>query len=94
VNNSGFGRDLSRWVGKQTVLPPNVITAALVGKNKGHPSVFPIDLPLFFIRLLCPREGLVVDPFAGSGNDRDRSASAFAKVYFDRQQCVVLQNRS
>jgi site-specific DNA-methyltransferase (adenine-specific) len=67
ANASGFGRDLSRWVGKQTVLPSNVLSLALVGKNKGHPAVFPVDLPLFFIKLLCPDGGLVVDPFGGSG---------------------------
>jgi len=44
-----------------------VISAALVGKNKGHPAVYPVELPLFFIKLLCPEDGLVVDPFAGSG---------------------------
>ena len=67
ANASGFGRDLSRWVDKQTVLPSNVLSLALVGKNKGHPAVFPVDLPLFFIRLLCPEGGLVCDPFGGSG---------------------------
>ena len=67
ANQSGFGRDLSRWVGKQTVLPSNVINAALVGKNKGHPAVFPVDLPDFFIRLLTPPGGWVLDPFSGSG---------------------------
>lgn len=67
VNNSGFGRDISKWVGKKTVLPTNVISIAVVGKNKGHPAVFPVDLPLFFIKLLCPEDGLVVDPFGGSG---------------------------
>lgn len=67
VNASGFGRDISRWVGKQTVLPTNVLSLAVVGKNKGHPAVFPVDLPLFFIKLLCPEDGMVVDPFAGSG---------------------------
>jgi site-specific DNA-methyltransferase (adenine-specific)/site-specific DNA-methyltransferase (cytosine-N4-specific) len=67
VNKSGFGRDLSKWVGKDTVLPSNVLTIPLVGKNKGHPAVFPIDLPLFFIKLLCPEDGLVIDPFGGSG---------------------------
>ncbi|HEY0171264.1 MAG TPA: site-specific DNA-methyltransferase [Pyrinomonadaceae bacterium] len=67
ANASGFGRDISRWVNKQTVLPSNVLSLPLVGKNKGHPAVFPIDLPLFFIRLLCPEGGLVVDPFGGSG---------------------------
>jgi site-specific DNA-methyltransferase (adenine-specific)/site-specific DNA-methyltransferase (cytosine-N4-specific) len=67
ANASGFGRDISKWVDKQTVLPSNVLSLALVGKNKGHPAVFPVDLPLFFIRLLCPEGGLVVDPFGGSG---------------------------
>jgi len=67
ANASGFGRDISKWVDKQTVLPPNVLSLPLVGKNKGHPAVFPIDLPLFFIKLLCPEDGLVVDPFSGSG---------------------------
>lgn len=67
ANASGFGRDISKWVNKQTVLPSNVLSYALVGKNKGHPAVFPVDLPLFFIRLLCPEDGLVVDPFGGSG---------------------------
>jgi site-specific DNA-methyltransferase (adenine-specific) len=66
-NESGFGRDISKWVGKKKVLPSNVISLALVGKNKGHPAVFPIDLPLFFIKLLCPPKGVVIDPFAGSG---------------------------
>jgi DNA modification methylase len=68
VNDSGFGRDISRWVGKATVLPSNVLSLALVGKNKGHPAVFPVDLPLFFIRLLSPEGGLVADPFGGSGS--------------------------
>lgn len=67
ANESGFGRDLSRWVGKETVLPSNVLSLAVVGKNKGHPAVFPMDLPLFFIKLLCPDDGLVIDPFGGSG---------------------------
>lgn len=78
VNESGFGRDISKWVGKQTVLPSNVlsieaaeedeftpaentpsnvISRALVGKNKGHPAVFPVELPAFFIRAGCKIKG-------------------------------------
>lgn len=68
VNESGFGRDLSKWVGKEKVLPSNVLSLALVGKNKGHPAVFPVALPRFFINLLCPEDGLVIDPFGGSGS--------------------------
>lgn len=67
ANASGFGRDLSRWVDKETVLPSNVLSIALVGKNKGHPAVFPVELPAFFIKLLSPPGGLVIDPFGGSG---------------------------
>lgn len=66
-NNSGFGRDISKWVGKRKVLPSNVLSMALVGKNKGHPAVFPVDLPIFFIKLLSQKDGLVIDPFGGSG---------------------------
>lgn len=85
VNASGFGRDISKWVGKKTVLPSNVISKPLVGKNKGHPAVFPVDLPLFFIKLLCPENGLVVDPFAGSGT------TGVAALSLGRD-CVLIDN--
>jgi len=85
VNDSGFGRDLSRWVGKDTVLPSNVLSAALVGKNKGHPAVFPLELPSFFIKLLSRPGGLVVDPFGGSGT------TAIAALSLQRD-CVIIDN--
>jgi site-specific DNA-methyltransferase (adenine-specific)/site-specific DNA-methyltransferase (cytosine-N4-specific) len=85
ANASGFGRDISKWVDKQTVLPSNVLSLALVGKNKGHPAVFPVDLPLFFIRLLCPEGGLVLDPFGGSGTTGLAALSA-------GRRCVLIDN--
>ncbi len=85
ANESGFGRDISKWVGKQTVLPTNVISRALVGRNKNHPAVFPVDLPLFFIKLLTPENGLVVDPFGGSGT------SGIAALSVGRD-CVLIDN--
>ena len=87
VNQSGFGRDISKWVGKQTVLPSNVISLALVGKNQGHPAVFPVDLPLFFIKLLCPEDGLVIDPFGGSGSTGLAALSS-------GRRCVLIDNNS
>jgi site-specific DNA-methyltransferase (adenine-specific)/site-specific DNA-methyltransferase (cytosine-N4-specific) len=86
VNDSGFGRDISKWVGKQTVLPSNVLSLALVGKNKGHPAVFPVDLPLFFIKLLCPDSGLVVDPFSGSGT------TGIAALSLNRKSLLIDNN--
>jgi len=85
ANASGFGRDLSKWVGKQTVLPSNVLSLALVGKNKGHPAVFPVDLPLFFIKLLSPENGFVVDPFSGSGTTGIAALSS-------GRSCILIDN--
>lgn len=87
VNASGFGRDLSRWVGQKTVLPSNVLNIALVGKNKGHPAVFPVELPAFFIKLLSRPDGLIADPFSGSGT------TAIAALLCGRD-CVLIDNNS
>jgi site-specific DNA-methyltransferase (adenine-specific)/site-specific DNA-methyltransferase (cytosine-N4-specific) len=66
-NNSGFGRDLTKWVDKKKVLPGNTLNIPLVGKNMGHPAVFPEKLPQFFIKLFTKEGDRVLDPFAGSG---------------------------
>jgi len=67
-NDSGFGRDLRKWVGKRKVLPGNTVKVPLVGKNMGHPAAFPVGLPEFFIKLLTKSGDNVLDPFAGSGS--------------------------
>lgn len=67
-NQSGFGRDLRNWLNKETVLPGNTVSVPLVGKNMGHPAVFPIALPEFFIKLFTKPGDTILDPFAGSGS--------------------------
>lgn len=67
-NNSGFGRDLNKWVDKNFVLPGNVVSVPLIGKNMGHPAVFPYGLPEFFIKVFTSEDDNVLDPFAGSGS--------------------------
>ena len=84
-NQSGFGRDLSYWVDKKKVFPPNVLTLPLVGKNKGHPAVYPTGLPEFFIKLLSPKNGHIVDPFSGSGT------TGIAALSLHRN-CVLIEN--
>jgi site-specific DNA-methyltransferase (adenine-specific) len=88
ANDSGFGRDISKWVGKDKVSPSNVLSLALVGKNKGHPAVFPVDLPMFFIKLLCPDNGLVLDPFAGSGT------TGVAALLLERNSILIDNNEN
>ena len=34
----------------------------------GHPAVFPVGLPEFFIKLFTKPGDMVLDPFAGSGS--------------------------
>jgi site-specific DNA-methyltransferase (adenine-specific) len=84
-NDSGFGRDLSQWVGKKTVLPSNVLSIAVVGKNKKHPAVFPVGIPEFFIKLLSRENGLIIDPFGGSGT------TGVAALRHNRN-CVLIDN--
>ncbi|CAK0740618.1 Methyltransferase [Gammaproteobacteria bacterium] len=82
-NQSGFGRDLRAWKNKDTVLPGNVVTVPLVGKNMGHPAVFPVGLPEFFIKLFTKQGDKILDPFAGSG-----STGLAAKV-LDRNAVLI-----
>src|SRR4030042_4180355 len=35
--------------------------------KRKHPAVFPDKIPLDFIQCFCPNDGIVLDPFMGSG---------------------------
>jgi len=37
------------------------------GHGNKHPTVKPVDLMRYLVRLVCPMDGLILDPFAGSG---------------------------
>lgn len=66
-NGSGFGKNISNWVGKETVYPTNVIHLATECQNKNHPAAFPESLPEWFVKLFTKEGDTVLDPFAGSG---------------------------
>ncbi|MFQ3596820.1 MAG: site-specific DNA-methyltransferase [Chloroherpetonaceae bacterium] len=66
-NGSGFGKNISNWVGKETVYPTNVLHFATECQNKSHPAAFPENLPEWFIKLFTQEGDTVLDPFAGSG---------------------------
>ncbi len=66
-NGSGFGKNVSNWVGKETVYPTNVLHLATECSNKNHSAAFPESLPDWFIRLFTKEYDVVLDPFAGSG---------------------------
>ena len=42
---SGFGKNVSNWVGREMVYPNNVIHMATESSNQRHSAVFPVALP-------------------------------------------------
>lgn len=64
---SGFGKNVSKWLGRTTVYPTNVLTLATETGNKRHSAVFPKSLPSWFIKLFTKRGDIILDPFMGSG---------------------------
>lgn len=64
---SGFGKNISNWVGRQKVYPNNVLHLATECSNRNHSATFPIELPSWFIKLFTQPNDLVLDPFIGSG---------------------------
>jgi len=66
-NGSGFGKNVSNWIGRGLVYPTNVLHLATECNNKNHSAAFPDELPEWFIRLFTKEHDVVLDPFMGSG---------------------------
>ncbi|MEP7136138.1 MAG: site-specific DNA-methyltransferase [Chloroflexota bacterium] len=64
---SGFGKNVSNWVGRELVYPSNVLHMATESSNQGHAATFPVALPTWFIKLFTKEGDVVLDPFVGSG---------------------------
>jgi site-specific DNA-methyltransferase (adenine-specific)/site-specific DNA-methyltransferase (cytosine-N4-specific) len=64
---SGFGKNISNWVGRDMVYPDNVLHLATECNNKNHSATFPNGLPEWFINLFTKEDDVVLDPFMGSG---------------------------
>jgi site-specific DNA-methyltransferase (adenine-specific) len=64
---SGFGKNISNWVGRKMAYPSNVLHLATETSNKNHSATFPKSLPEWFIKLFTKEFDWVLDPFLGSG---------------------------
>jgi len=64
---SGFGKKIENWVGRELAYPDNVLHLATECSNKGHSATFPVELPAWFIKLFTQPGDVVLDPFLGSG---------------------------
>lgn len=75
---SGFGKNVSNWLGKKYVYPTNVLHLATECSNRKHSAAFPISLPIWFIKLFTEQGDVVLDPYIGSGT------TALACIELDR----------
>ena len=94
--NSGFGKNIANWLGKEYVLPGNVLYLATESSNKNHSATFPVDLPLWFIKLLSKEGDLVLDPFMGSGTTAVasiRSNRHYVGIEINKTFCEVAAER-
>jgi site-specific DNA-methyltransferase (adenine-specific)/site-specific DNA-methyltransferase (cytosine-N4-specific) len=80
-NNDHLARNVSNWLNRQLVyphnvivfenehfcLPSNVLEISPVTHNRNHSACFPIELPIWFIKLFSKENDVVLDPFSGIG---------------------------
>ena len=64
---SGLGRKVANWVGREKAYPTNVLHLATQCSNRDHSATFPKALPAWFISLFTEDGDIVLDPFIGSG---------------------------
>ena len=64
---SGFGKNISNWLGRNKAYPTNVLHLATECNNKNHSAAFPGGLPEWFMKLFTKEGDTVLDPFMGSG---------------------------
>ena len=81
--NAAMSRNVSNWLKRKKVFPHNVIVLdeehydvlpsnvideiANIARNGTHTATFPIELPMWFIKLFTRKNYLILDPFSGLG---------------------------
>lgn len=69
-------------------------TAAERGDSK-HPTVKPLALMRYLVRLVCPPGGVVLDPFAGSGTTGEAAFhEGFSAILIEREEAYVADIRA
>ena len=68
---SGFGKNISNWLGRDMVYPNNVLHMATESSNKKHSAVFPVALPTWFIKLFTQPGDVVLRSVLGLGQHRN-----------------------
>lgn len=94
--NSGFGKNVSNWIGRELAYPTNVLHMATECGNKNHSATFPVALPAWFIRLFTKPGDVVLDPFLGSGTTAvaaQQLGRHYIGIDINREFCENTQSR-
>ncbi|MHA1858794.1 MAG: DNA-methyltransferase [Candidatus Thorarchaeota archaeon] len=93
---SGFGKRVANWLGRDKVYPTNVIHMATECGNRQHSAAFPVDLPTWFIKLFTLPNDVVLDPFVGSGTTpvaAKRLRRQYVGIDIKQEYCKVTLER-
>ena len=93
---SGFGKNVSNWVGRDKVYPTNVLHLATECSNRNHSAAFPESLPTWFIELFTQPENVVLDPFIGSGTTAvaaKRLGRNYVGIDINERYCRMTEER-
>ena len=93
---SGFGKNVSNWVGRDKVYPTNVIHMATECSNKNHSAAFPVPLPTWFVKLFTQPGDTVLDPFIGSGTTAIAAKQLgchYVGIDISKEYCQMAQKR-
>ena len=93
---SGFGKNISNWVGRDMVYPNNVLHMATECYNQQHSAVFPVALPEWFIKLFTQPGDMILDPFNGSGTTcvaASRLERNYVGIDINQEYCELAVNR-
>lgn len=106
INDSRLGSAATAvqntYIPPEKANPGNVITCAVGGGKMGSKlahqteAPFPERLAEFFMRSFCPPDGVVVDPFSGSGTTAAvavKSGRRFVAIDIRQDQCDLTQRR-
>ena len=94
--DSGFGKKVADWVGRDFAYPTNVLHMATECGNKGHAATYPPQLPAWFVKLFTEPGDLVLDPFMGSGTTAlacQQIGRHFVGIELSPQFCKLAENR-
>jgi len=92
--NEGIARKIRE--GDYKVRPNDVIQINVRPFKDAHFAVFPPDVPELLIKVACPKDGVVLDPFAGAGTTlvvAEKLGRRWVGIEMNPDYCEIIRRR-